>query len=206
MFDFSVLGISSFQLFSIISFAISLYAFLTMYREIKNGDAVPHVFTWSIRAIMHFITACILFKQDVVNSALIFSWFSISCVLLVRLSLKKEKPIISKKDIICLVFSLSIIPVWLYSTEWVAMILVMVINALLLLPTAFKVWLRPHTEPLKFYMITYTMFIFTFLSVEVVTYKSMAMPVFFLISEGIFFTYLVFAKFVKPAPVIRIGI
>ncbi|HEX2557572.1 MAG TPA: hypothetical protein VHK86_04560 [Nitrososphaera sp.] len=155
------------QIFGVLSSFMMLCSRTHYFNSLFRGKAKPHTFSWFIWAIISSIG----FAAQVAEGAGPGSWArgfsSLTCFILVIVSLLKGEKNVKKSDWITLFFALAAIPLWIATKTPVwSVILVCVIDTVGYFPTIRKSWNKPYEEPALSYVFSGMCAFFSLLAIE----------------------------------------
>lgn len=175
------------QILSSIAVVLTFLAYIPYYRDILKGKTHPHVYSWSLWALLTILIVALQIKGGAGPSTWITAAAGSLCVGVVILSFKKGKKDITKSDKVTAILSLIAIVFWLIIKQPVVSIfLVVAADVLAFIPTVRKSWHHPHTETLSLYTTNSFRFVLAILAIEKYTILSTLWPATWAAMNGLF--------------------
>jgi len=134
-------------LFSIISVALGIWAFIPYLKSIFSNEAKPHAFTWLIWAVTQGTAVIGLWLGGGGLGAISLTIGTFLVIIIFLISLKRGTKNITKIDKFLLIIALSAIIVWWFlNNPILALVIVSAIDVIGFVPTFRKSYSNPRTE------------------------------------------------------------
>jgi len=134
-------------LFSALSVAIGVIAFIPYIKDALVSKTQPHQFTWLIFAIVQGTSAAIIWQNGGMKGSLILIVGAFLTIIVFLISLFNGKWDIAKIDIAVLAIALSAIIIWLFlDNPLLAVFVLTSIDLIGHIPTFRKSYSKPYTE------------------------------------------------------------
>ncbi len=158
-----------------IAVALTFVAYIPYYRDILKGKTRPHIYSWSLWALLTILLVALQIKGGAGPAVWVTAAAGLLCVGVVFLSLKNGKKDITTSDSIVAVLALLAIAFWLLVYQPVISItLVILADMLAFIPTVRKSYYDPYAETLSLYVTNALRFVLALFAVEHYTYLSSA--------------------------------
>lgn len=132
---------------SILSGIVSIACYVPYIRDILRGKTVPERASWLIWAVLGSIA---FFSQYVLGSRLALSFVAVQAIgitVIFFLSLRQGRGVLGKRDLLALYAACQGLIVWHFmDSPLVALLTVILIDAIGLVLTLYKTYQRPETE------------------------------------------------------------
>jgi chromate transport protein ChrA len=188
------------ELFGYISLAFTFAAYTPYMWLTWKGRIKPHVFSWAIWALLMGIGAAGQMAGHAGPGAWSSAFSALSCFIICLLSLHYGEKNITKHDVTIFIAGLSAIPLWYFTSEpLAAILLVTFIDGLGYIPTIRKSWHRPHEEMPVHYIISNTKHFAAFFAMTAYNYTTMFYPVALFIMNGLLVIMIYYRRYtLKP--------
>lgn len=175
------------ELFSSIAVFLTFIAYVPYYRDILKGKTHPHIYSWSLWALLTVLIVALQIKGGAGPAIWVTAAAGLLCVGVVILSLKSGKKDITIADKITAVLSLIAIGFWLIADQPVlSIILVIIADSLAFFPTIRKSWHKPHSETLSLYITNGFRFSLGLAAIETYTFLSSSWLVVWVVANVLF--------------------
>jgi len=133
---------------------LALVGYVPYFRDIFRGKTKPHAFSWLIWGVLTAIGYAGQVSDGAGAGAWVTGLTAAVCFFIFALAVFRGEKNITRGDWLCLIFSLSAIPLWIFTNSpfW-SVILITVIDIVGFLPTFRKSYFKPHEET----AVTYTL-------------------------------------------------
>ena len=180
------------ELFGYVAVILTVAAYIPYYRDILRGKTHPHVYSWSLWAVLTAILAGLQLQGGAGTAAWVTVVVGILCVGVVGLSLRKGKRDITTTDSIVAGLALVAIVFWLLADKpLVSTVLAITADMLAFIPTVRKTYHRPYSETLSMYVTNVIRFMLAFAAIETYTLLSAAWIITWVIANALFSTRLI---------------
>lgn len=161
------------ELIGSVAVILTFIAYIPYYRDILSGKTRPHVYSWSLWALLTILIVALQIQGGAGPATWVTAAAGLLCVGVVLLSLKNGKRDIARSDTIVAVLSLLAIVFWLFIHQpELSLTLVILADLLAFIPTVRKSYIDPYSETLSLYLTNALRFGLTLLAVERYTYLS----------------------------------
>ena len=161
------------EIIGITATALTFIAYVPYYRDILKGKTRPHVYSWSLWALLTILLVALQIKGGAGSAVWVTAAAGIMSVGVVLLSIKNGKRDITKSDTVVAILSLLAIGFWLIAEQPVISItLVIIADLLAFIPTVRKSYVHPYSETLSLFVTNTLRFVLAFFAVEQYTYLS----------------------------------
>jgi hypothetical protein len=190
------------ELFGYVAVILTVAAYIPYYRDILRGKTHPHVYSWSLWAVLTAILAGLQLQGGAGTAAWVTVVVGILCVGVVGLSLRKGKRDITTTDSIVAGLALVAIVFWLLADKpLVSTVLAITADMLAFIPTVRKTYHRPYSETLSMYVTNVIRFMLAFAAIETYTLLSAAWIITWVIANALFSAMLIVRRAqVGPPP------
>lgn len=140
-------------LLSLLAIVLTVLAFYPYIRDILQGTVRPHLFSWLIWSI----ASVVVFLAQVSGNGGVGTWSmalsgGLTVAVAVLAYVKKTDNAVSRSDVLFLVAALCALPLWHFTADPLAAVLILTLVDLLGFgPTFRKVYTDPYAESLPFY-------------------------------------------------------
>jgi len=163
------------EIVGIIATSLTFVAYIPYYRDILKGKTRPHIYSWSLWALLTTLIVALQIKGGAGPATWVTASAGLLCIGVVILSLKNGKRDITTSDTVVAALSLLAIGFWLIADQpIVAMTLAIVADLLAFIPTVRKSYYDPYSETLSLYITNALRFCLALLAVEQFTYLASA--------------------------------
>ncbi len=179
---------------------LTFLAYIPYYRDILKGKTRPHVYSWSLWALLTVLLVALQIKGGAGTAVLVTATAGLLCVGVVILSLKNGNKDITKMDTIVALLGLGAIVLWLIVKQPIAsMIFVILADLFAFIPTIRKSWVDPYSETFSLYLTNFIRFLMALFAVNNYSFLSSAWILFWAFGNGAFALMLAFRRrHVKP--------
>lgn len=161
------MSLSMTEIFGILAVAMGIAGQVLYIVTIFQGKTHPHFFTWIVWTILGGIGFAAMVHDHAGPAMWTLGTTAFLCFSSAVLSLKFGEKTVTRGDKIALVASLSAIVPWLLTSDPLgSVILISIIDAVALYPTARKSWHKPWSESLFAYNLGSTKFALALLAIE----------------------------------------
>ena len=175
------------QILGIIAVCLTFVAYIPYYRDILNHKTHPHIYSWSLWALLGVLIVALQIKGGAGIATLVTAAAGLLCIGVVILSLKHGKRDITIFDTIVAILGLIAIGFWLIADQpVVSIILVVVADYLAFIPTVRKSWNKPYSETFSLYATNTLRFSLALLAVETYSILSSLWLVAWVIGNALF--------------------
>ena len=190
------------ELYGYVAVILTVAAYIPYYRDILRGKTHPHVYSWSLWAVLTAILAGLQLQGGAGTAAWVTVVVGILCVGVVGLSLRKGKRDITTTDSIVAGLALVAIVFWLLADKpLVSTVLAITADMLAFIPTVRKTYHRPYSETLSMYVTNVIRFMLAFAAIETYTLLSAAWIITWVIANALFSAMLIVRRAqVGPPP------
>jgi hypothetical protein len=135
---------------SVLSGLVSFIGIAPYLIDVLRGKTKPRVASWLVWAVLTGIATTASFSDGQYPAAILAACMTLSCILVVVLGLIKNGHVsLERFDVICLVLSLVGLVLWqVLNSPSIAILAVVMIDAIAALPTLRHAWKAPHEETL----------------------------------------------------------
>ena len=190
------------ELYGYVAVILTVAAYIPYYRDILRGKTHPHVYSWSLWAVLTAILAGLQLQGGAGTAAWVTVVVGILCVGVVGLSLRKGKRDITTTDSIVAGLALVAIVFWLLADKpLVSTVLAITADMLAFIPTVRKTYHKPYSETLSMYVTNVIRFMLAFAAIETYTLLSAAWIITWVIANALFSAMLIVRRAqVGPPP------
>ena len=141
------------ELLTLLALALTLVAFVPYLRDILRNRIRPHVFSWVIWGLTTFVAFLAQISAGAGIGALPIGLSGLLTIAVAVLAFLKRADLhITRLDWVFFLAALSALPLWFFTADPTAAIVVLTtVDMLGFGPTFRKVWQQPHTESIPFY-------------------------------------------------------
>lgn len=183
------------QILSFVAVTLTFLAYIPYYRDILKGKTHPHVYSWSLWAILTVLIFALQIKGGAGPAAYVTMAAGLLCLGVIGLGLKHGKRDITQSDTLVAILGLVAIGFWLIVDQPVISIILAVLADLLaFIPTIRKSWHKPHSETLSLYITNTLRFSLALIAVKEYTVLSSLWLVTWVIGNGLFSIMLVMRR------------
>lgn len=187
------------EILSIIAVILTFVAYVPYYRDILKGKTHPHLYSWSLWALLGILIIALQFIGGAGPSVWVTVAANLMCIGVVILGFKGGKRYITKSDTAVAVLALIAIVFWLLINQPVISLLLLIVADLLaFIPTFRKAWKAPHTETTSLYVTNTIRFTLALLAVETYTFLSSGWIIAWVVANAIFSIILIARKRLVP--------
>jgi uncharacterized protein with PQ loop repeat len=180
------------ELFGYVAVILTVAAYIPYYRDILRGKTHPHVYSWSLWAVLTAILAGLQLQGGAGTAAWVTVVVGILCVGVVGLSLRKGKRDITTTDSVVASLALVAIVFWLLADKpLVSMVLAITADMLAFIPTVRKTYHKPYSETLSMYVTNVIRFMLAFAAIETYTFLSAAWIITWVTANALFSAMLI---------------
>lgn len=180
------------ELYGYVAVILTVAAYIPYYRDILRGKTHPHVYSWSLWAVLTAILAGLQLQGGAGTAAWVTVVVGILCVGVVGLSLRKGKRDITTTDSVVAGLALVAIVFWLLADKpLVSTVLAITADMLAFIPTVRKTYHRPYSETLSMYVTNVIRFMLAFAAIETYTLLSAAWIITWVIANALFSAMLI---------------
>ena len=180
------------ELYGYVAVILTVAAYIPYYRDILRGKTHPHVYSWSLWAVLTAILAGLQLQGGAGTAAWVTVVVGILCVGVVGLSLRKGKRDITTTDSVVASLALVAIVFWLLADKpLVSMVLAITADMLAFIPTVRKTYHKPYSETLSMYVTNVIRFMLAFAAIETYTFLSAAWIITWVTSNALFSSMLI---------------
>ncbi len=190
------------ELYGYVAVILTVAAYIPYYRDILRGKTHPHVYSWSLWAVLTAILAGLQLQGGAGTAAWVTVVVGILCVGVVGLSLRKGKRDITTTDSVVASLALVAIVFWLLADKpLVSMVLAITADMLAFIPTVRKTYHKPYSETLSMYATNVIRFMLAFAAIETYTFLSAAWIITWVTANALFSAMLIVRRAqVGPPP------
>lgn len=190
------------ELYGYVAVILTVAAYIPYYRDILRGKTHPHVYSWSLWAVLTAILAGLQLQGGAGTAAWVTVVVGILCVGVVGLSLRKGKRDITTTDSVVASLALVAIVFWLLADKpLVSMVLAITADMLAFIPTVRKTYHKPYSETLSMYVTNVIRFMLAFAAIETYTFLSAAWIITWVTANALFSAMLIVRRAqVGPPP------
>lgn len=183
------------ELFAYLAIFVSVIRYGTYLRAIYLKEARPHVFSWFNWGVVTGIGAYAQITLDGGPSAWVLVVVSSTCFFISGVALFIGEKNITRSDWYAFLGALVAIPVWVYTENPVAAIIVIVvIDILTYYPTIRKSWHDPWGEPPMSYFWAGLRYFLALFAVSPVTWETLFYPFFLMATDWGFALYILYRR------------
>lgn len=180
------------ELYGYVAVILTVAAYIPYYRDILRGKTHPHVYSWSLWAVLTAILAGLQLQGGAGTAAWVTVVVGILCVGVVGLSLRKGKRDITTTDSIVAGLALVAIVFWLLADKpLVSTVLAITADMLAFIPTVRKTYHKPYSETLSMYVTNVIRFMLAFAAIETYTFLSAAWIITWVTANALFSAMLI---------------
>jgi uncharacterized protein with PQ loop repeat len=180
------------ELYGYVAVILTVAAYIPYYRDILRGKTHPHVYSWSLWAVLTAILAGLQLQGGAGTAAWVTVVVGILCVGVVGLSLRKGKRDITTTDSVVASLALVAIVFWLLADKpLVSMVLAITADMLAFIPTVRKTYHKPYSETLSMYVTNVIRFMLAFAAIETYTFLSAAWIITWVTANALFSAMLI---------------
>ncbi len=177
---------------SVIAVALTFIAYIPYYRDILRGKTHPHVYSWSLWALLTVLIVALQIKGGAGSATYVTASAGLLCVGVIILGLKHGKRDITVSDTIVALLALVAIGFWLIAKQpVVSIVLAVVADLLAFIPTVRKSWHKPHSETLSLYLMNTLRFALALFAVREYTILSTLWLAVWALANGLFSAMLI---------------
>lgn len=183
----------SYALAGLASFILALVANAAYVIAILRGTTRPDRVSWWILAGLNIMIAASLFVLEATHTLWLPVGYAISFTIIALLSLKYGEGTMSltRLQTICIVAALATAFFWWFTEDaFMALLLMILIDALGLTPTIYKSFVRPWYEDRTAWVITTLASICSLLAIDMWTFEIVAYPLYAFIGNVLIATFL----------------
>lgn len=171
-------------------------AYVPYTQDILKGKTKPHVYSWSVSALVTFIVFGLQLSQGAGWGLLPTFIAGIAGLLIFMLSLKQQKRAsITKSDTLFFILSLVAVALWLVvDRPLLSVIIVSLVDILAFIPTFRKSWNRPDQETVSAYAINSIRFVLATLAIRNYTLVTILSPLSQAIADGVLTLFLILRR------------
>jgi len=175
------------EIFGYLSLAVGIFSNAMYLWSLIKRHSKPHAFSWGIWGLLTGIAFFAQYSQGAGPGAWATGFTAISCFFVAGWAATQGERDITLSDWITFIGALAILPVW-YATRdpMIAVVLIVIIDALGFWPTFRKSWMKPYEEMISTYALGLVKFSFALAAMENYTPVTVTYPVFILLSSVIF--------------------
>ncbi len=174
------------EIIGVIAVILTFVAYVPYYRDILKGKTHPHIYSWSLWALLTILLVALQIKGGAGPATWVTAAAGLLCVGVVLFSLKSGKKNITISDTVVAILSLIAIGFWLIADQPIVSItLVIVADMLAFIPTVRKSYQDPYSETLSLYVTNALRFTLALLAVEHYTYLSTSWIVAWIIGNAL---------------------
>jgi len=134
---------------------LELVSLIPYLRDIISGQTRPSRSSWTIWTILNVIALAGQWAAGA-RASLIFTLVAtLACTIILGLALKNKQDHFSRIDVLCLIIAAAGLVGWYISRDpLVALILIVVVDAMGLVPTLHKIYIDPSSETLSAWILS----------------------------------------------------
>ncbi len=175
------------QLVSFVAVTLTFLAYIPYYRDILKGKTHPHIYSWSLWALLSILIVALQIKGGAGSAAFVTATAGLLCIGVVALSFKNGKRDITKSDTVVAALGLLAIIFWLIVDQpIISIILVVAADLLAFIPTVRKSWSKPRSETLSMYATNALRFTLALIAVKEYTVLSTLWPLVWVLGNSLF--------------------
>lgn len=179
----------------LIAVGLTFAAYIPYYRDILKGKTHPHIYSWSLWALLSILLVALQIKGGAGAATLVTAAAGTLCIGVVILSFKIGNRDITLSDKVVAVLGLLAIFFWLIADQPItSMILVVLADMLAFVPTVRKSWHKPRSETLSLYATNMLRFSLALFAVKEYTLLSSLWLVVWAVGNGLFSLMLVLRR------------
>ena len=167
------------NILGLISMALASVGYGSYIRSVVQGKTRPHIFSWTIWAVIMTIVFVIQMIKGAGAGAWVTGFSGAACLIIALLSIKNGEKNLTLSDKISFVGALLIIPVWYVTKDPLsAVLLSSAIDAFAYYPTFRKSYLKPFEEKALTFCFDNTKWIITFFAFSDTSLTTIFYPAF----------------------------
>lgn len=183
------------QLLSVIAVVLTFVSYVPYYRDIIRKKTHPHVYTWSLWALLTVLIIALQIKGGAGPAIFVTAAAGLLCIGVIVLSLRTGKKDITLSDKVVAILGLVAIGFWLIIDQpVVSIILVVIADMLAFIPTVRKSWNKPYSETLSLYVTNTLRFSLALVAVKEYTILSTLWIFAWVLANGSFSIMLVYRR------------
>jgi hypothetical protein len=161
-----------------LSVLLTAIAYIPYVISTWRGNTRPHVFSWTIWALLMLIAAAGQYAGQAGPGSWATGFSGIFCVLIaIMAAMQKGDKAITRSDCFIFVAALMAVPLWYVTQDpLTAIVLVTMIDATGYIPTMRKAWRAPRQELLLHYVISNIKFLVAIMAISVYSLTTTLYP------------------------------
>jgi len=176
---------------SILGIAFGGARYIIYLRDMFRGTAKPHPFSWFVWGLMAAIVFFAQLSEGAGAGAWITGLVGAACLGISVLALYKGEKGITKSDWVCLLASIIGVVLWRLTSEpLLAVVIIVIADAIAYIPTYRKAFYKPHEEPAYTYFLAAMRSVFGVLALQSFTITNWLYPASLILTDGGFVVYL----------------
>ncbi len=190
-----------YTIFAIAAVVLATARYGTYFYTIHQGQTKPHAFSWLLWGMVTGVGTLAQFDLNGGPSAYALAFVSITCLMIAVLSFFIGERDYTKSDWFALVACFIAVPLWqVTNNPLIALVLIMVIDALTYWPTIRKSFHKPDTEPPISYGFAGMRYFLMLFAVPDPTWQTLMYPFFLMITDWGFAIYIVIRRWQMGYP------
>lgn len=155
------------EVIGLLTVALGIYGYVPYFLGIFRHQNKPHLFSWLIWSLLTGTGFAAQVSGNAGPGAWVMGVTAVCCLMIALLSLRYGEKEITRSDWIAMIGALSALPLWYFTKNPVAsVLLISLIDALALYPTFRKTWVRPREEVLMTHAMSSVKFILSLLALR----------------------------------------
>jgi hypothetical protein len=178
-----------------VAVVLTIGAYIPYYRDILRGKTHPHVYSWSLWAVLTTLLALLQARGGAGAAVWVTVVVGILCVGVVGLSLRTGRRDITRTDTVVAALSVLAMATWLVTdTPVIALVLAVAADMLAFVPTIRKSYSKPYSETLSLYVTNVMRFALAFAALQSYTFLSAAWIITWLVANALFSIMLIIRR------------
>ncbi len=187
--------------FSILASCAAIASYAPYIRDIHNGKTKPHAFSWFIWALLTYIAGAAQLVGGGGVGAVVAPVTATISLYIAWISWRKHRQLITRSDWIYLIIGLLAIPLWAFTkSPLLSLILIIVIDAVALIPTFRKSYRLPWSETMSSQYLTILKHILTIFAQEKMSLVTLLFPLWLALESVALLLLLIIRRKSVPAP------
>lgn len=187
--------------FGYLSLIVALVSWLLYTYSVVRGYTKPHIFTWSIYAIISVLVFWIQYTAGGGAGSWAIGATAIGCAITTLLCLKYGTTDITRSDKIAFSTAIPTIVIW-YITDmpFLTLLLILLAEALAFYSTVRKSYHRPHEEALTPYALSSLKLLFAAFAAEAHNFYTLAYPLYYVVVYPAFIVMVLWRRHITKTP------
>lgn len=197
--------LSQVEIFAVLAIIVSVIRYATYLWSVKKGETRPHIFSWFNWGTVTGIGAYAQFTLNGGPSAWVLAVVSCTCYFIAIIALFVGEKNITRSDWLSFIGALLAIPLWLITNNPViAIVTIIIIDALTYFPTVRKSWYDPWGEPPTSYFWAGLRYFLALFAVTNPSLSTLAYPFFLMATDWGFALYVLWRRWVLSGSIKQI--